>query len=291
MRDKVGQTDAARPRNLVISVVVSIVITCLGMKAQASAIFLEWRADRLVVATDSFQTNWEGHGPDNFDCKIVIQGKANNFLTVSGGVRTAPPLQFTVHGRSRTMTWDSQKLATEAYKSVKGPKDPGKVALEWQRMALNQLNSMPTEIRISAREIGENQMLFAGLLADGSIDVWVAKFQFVGNRFRIKVDRALMNGFVSLALGGEAANEIIKHQTPRSQREFKSWTASYNSSFHAGGDGERQTEFVPEILKWVIEHPPKTASGFPLVNGYVEAIRLLPKSTITWTQPCPKRPR
>jgi hypothetical protein len=154
---------------------------------------------------------------------------------------------------------------------------------------LMQLNSLPAQTRVNAQEIAKNRMLFAGLLDDGSIDVWTADFHLKNGEFDIDLTRPKMDSFQSLAMGAEAATEIIKHETPRSKLEFHRWEASYNSTFHSGGYGEVQTEMIPEIVKWVIAHPP-LLNGEAAVRGEVEAVRLKPKSSITWISPCPRRP-
>jgi hypothetical protein len=150
------------------------------------------------VATDSLET----HGPKKpitfDDCKIVVQGTANNFFTVSGGFRSGP-IQFVVQGQLHEVEWDTQKTATKAYKAVTGPKDPKKVADEWKRLTMLQLDSLPIQSRIQFKEIKNNQMLFVGLLADGSIDAQVATFTFDGRRFDIIVVRPPMNKFRSIA--------------------------------------------------------------------------------------------
>ena len=61
-------------------------------------------------------------------------------------------------------------MAKEAYQAVKGPKDPGTVAAEWRRLTLQQLNSLPIQTRKEVIELKNNEMLFVGLLLDGSID-------------------------------------------------------------------------------------------------------------------------
>lgn len=274
---------------------LSMLLVCCGIGAQGptmkreskgTAIFFVWLADRLVVATDSMGINRDdpANPIDYNDCKIVVQGKANNFITVSGGVRRVD-IPYENHGRKNTVNWDTQKLATQAYNSVKDARDPEKVANAWRGMALQQLNSLPIKLRLEAGEIGKNKMLFAGIKADGRIDVWLAELHFDGKQFSINLKRPRINFATSMAQGESLASEFMKQQTDRSKRENARWRTSLDSGFHVRSQPEFQTELVIEIVKFVIMYPP-IEDGRPQVGGVVEAVKLQ-NSGITWLRPCP----
>jgi hypothetical protein len=251
-------------------------------ESRGTAIFFEWLDDRFIVATDSIGVNDPDKPVDYTNCKIVPQGKSNTFLTVSGGVRRVT-VDYTAQGRRIEVKWDTQKMAAEAYEAVKGAKDPEKVAGEWKRRSLEQLNSLPIETRLHLRKIADNRMLLAGLRTDGSIDVWTARFNFDGKQFDASLERPTMNHVIPMAEGIKAASEFGKHETARSKQEFERWRSSLNSNFHVRTDEEFKTEYLIELVQWVIDHP-----GTDQVGGDVEAVKLQPNSTITWLRPCPK---
>ena len=187
-------------------------ISSIKNESRGTAIFFEWLDDRFVVATDSIGINDPTKPVDYDNCKIVLQGKSNTFLTVSGGVRRVT-IGYEVQGRRIEVKWDTQKMAAEAYEAVKGAKDPEKVAGEWKRRSLDQLNSLPIETRLYLRKIADNRMLFAGLRTDGSIDVWTARFRFDGKQFDMTLERPPMNHVIPMAEGKTAASEFGKHET------------------------------------------------------------------------------
>jgi hypothetical protein len=239
-------------------------------ESRGTAIFFVWLDDRFVVATDSLETH--SNEPPTFDdCKIVTQGTANNFFTVSGGVRSGP-------------NWDdTQETAAKAYRSVRGSKDPGKVAEEWRRLILLQVKSLPDRDRFTLEWIIRyNMMLFVGLLADGSINARVAAFSFDGKHFDIVLVRPPMNKLRSIGEGEKAAGEFLLRKTPEAQREFAAWQTSLKSTFGVRTPADFQTELVMKVVDWAIKHP-----GTDQVGGFVEAVKLQPKSTINWLRPCP----
>jgi hypothetical protein len=238
-------------------------------ESRGSAIFFVWLDDRFVVATDSLETHSDK--PPTFDdCKIVAQGTANNFFTVSGGVRSGP-------------NWDTQETAAKAYRSVRGSKDPGKVAEEWRRLILLQIKSLPDNGRLTLERIVRyNMMLFVGLLADGSIDARVAAFIFDDKHFDISLVRPPMDKVRSIGEGEKAAAEFLQHKTPDAQREAAAWQTSLKSTFGVRTPEDFQTELVMKVVDWVIKHP-----GKDQVGGFVEAVKLQPKSTINRLRPCP----
>lgn len=246
---------------------------------RGTAIFFEWLDDRFVVATDSLETHSDKRVTFD-DCKIVVQGASNDFFTVSGGVRSA-----TIRSRldRRIMLdWDTQRMAAKAYKAVVGAKTPEKVAAEWQKLTLGQLNSLPIHTRVEVRDIKNNQMLFVGLLGDKTIDVEVAAFTFDGKQFDITIARPPMNKVRSIAEGEKAASVFLLHQTSEAKREDARWRATLKSTFGVRTKEDFQTELVLEVVNWAIEHP-----GADQVGGQVEAVRLQPNSGITWLRPCP----
>ena len=206
-----------------------------------------------------------------------MQGTANNFFTVSGGIRSATISQ---------VEWDTQKTAAKAYKAVTGPKDPKRVADEWKRLSMLQLDSLSIQDRRALGAIKNNQMLFVGLLRDGSIDAQVATFSFDGKEFGITVVRPPMNQVRSIAEGEKAAKEFLLHQSPEAKLENERWRASLKSTFGVRTPEDFQTELVMKLVDWAIKHPP-TVNGIATVGGQVEAVKLQPNSTITWLRPCP----
>jgi hypothetical protein len=250
-------------------------------ESRGTAIFFEWLDDRFAVATDSIGVNDSGKPVDFDNCKIVVQGKSKTFLTVSGGVRRVT-LGYTAQGHRIEVNWDTQKMAAEAYEAVRGAKDPEKVANEWKSRSLAQLNSLPIEGRLRLRQIKDNRMLFAGLRSDGSIDVWTARFHFDGKQFDMTLERPAKNHVLPMAEGIEAAREFAKQQTARSKQEFERWKSLVNSTF-VRTDAELKTDYLIELVQWVIDHP-----GTDAIGGSVEAVKLEPNSTITWLRPCPK---
>jgi hypothetical protein len=252
----------------------------LQTESKGTVIFFEWLHDRFVLATDSIETH--AHPPPTFDdCKIIAQGTANKFFTVSGGVRSAT-IMFVDQGKPGKVEWDTQKTATKAYKTVTSPKDPKKVAEEWKRLTMQQLDSLPIHLRVSVRPLQSNQMLFVGLLADGSIDAQVATFSFDGKRFDITIVRPPMNRFRSIAEGERAAYEFMQHKSPEVNREFSEWKASLNATFGVRTQEEFDTQLVMKVAEYAIKHP-----GHDIVGGQVEAVKLQPNSTIIWLSPCP----
>jgi hypothetical protein len=253
----------------------------LQKESKGTVIFFEWLPDRFVLATDSIETH--AHPPPTFDdCKIVVQGTTNNFFTVSGGVRSGT-IPFVVQGRPRRVEWDTQRTATKAYKAVKSPKDPKKVADEWKRLTMEQLDSLPAPTRINLKIIQYNQMLFVGLLGDGSIDAQVATFSFDGKKFDITIVRPPMNKFRSIAEGEKAAYDFLQHKSPEVNREYSEWKASLNGTFGVRTQEEFNTQLVMKAADYAIKHP-----GNDVVGGQVEAVKLQPNATINWLKPCPK---
>lgn len=238
--------------------------------SRGTAIFFEWLDDRFVAATDSLETH--SNRPPTFDdCKIVKQGTANSFFTISGGVRSGP-------------NWDTQGTAAKAYESVRGSKDPGKVADEWRRLILLQLQSLPDRDRTALEWfVRYNMMLFVGLLPDGSIDARVAAFSFDGKHFDISLVRPPTSKLRSIGEGEKAVDTFLSHKTPEARQEYAAWEASLKSTFGVRTPADVQTELVMKVVDWAIKHPEGDQVG-----GIVEAVELQSKSTITWLRPCQK---
>lgn len=256
----------------------------LENESKGTVIFFKWLDDRFVLATDSIETH--AHPPPTFDdCKIVVQGAANNFFTVSGGVRSAA-ITFVDQGKPGKVEWDTQKTAARAYKAATDPKDPKKVAEEWKRLTMQQLDSLPIHTRIVLRPLQHNQMIFVGLLMDGTIDAQVATFSFDGTKFDITIVRPPMNKFRSIAEGEKAANDFMQHKSPEVNREFSEWKASLNTTFLVRTQEEFDTQLVMKVADYAIKHP-----GNDITGGQVEAVKLQPNSTITWLKPCPNAKR
>jgi len=246
--------------------------------SRGTAIFFEWLDDRFVVATDSIELH-DRNPPTFDDCKIVKQGTDDNFFTVSGGVRSAditPPNHPPLH-------WDTQGTAASAYASVKGSKDPGKVADEWRRLILLQLQSLPDRERSTWEWIVRyNMFLFVGLIADGSIDARVASFRLEGKNFDIDVVPPPVNKLRSIGEGEKAAGTFLEHKTPEAKQEAMAWEQSLKSAFGVRTQQEFQTQLVMKVVDWVIKHPEGDQVG-----GVVEAVKLQPDSKIVWLRLCP----
>jgi hypothetical protein len=249
-------------------------------ESRGTTIFFEWLDDRFILATDSFQTNGKNGRPDNNDCKIVFQGKENRFFTVSGGIRT-----FTLG----EVKWDTQRTAETAYRMAIGAKEPEKVAQEWKRRSLEQLNSLPPlnsvplSTRLRLKDLPLNRILFAGLRADGSLDVRTIRFLFDGNKYDMKIETPEKNQILPLAEGIESADEFQKQDTPQSKQEYEKWRSSLDSAFHVWPVPELKTQYLIELVQFVINHHRKDEQ----IDGVVEAVQLQPHSTIKWLRKCP----
>jgi hypothetical protein len=253
--------------------------------AQGTAIFYDWLDDRFIVATDSLSVNFNTRKVIYNDCKIVVQGTRNDFVTVSGGTRT---VDVAFHKDNGYLKWNSQELATEAFKFVStanGTKEPRQVAQRWREMALGKLNRLSLMDREAAqRFVGGNKMLFVGLTGNGQIDAWTALLGFQGGLFTIDVEKAFTNKISSLALGNDIANEFALRQTDRSRRENTQFESTLPRPISRE---EYKARAVIQIVKWVIKYPPKNKDGVVLVGGIPEAVELRPHSGLTWREPCP----
>jgi hypothetical protein len=175
--------------------------------SRGTAIFFIWLDDRFVVATDSMAAVNNGKSPPDYnDCKIDLQGKAQNFITVSGGLRRADGKYGPVD-RRRTLNWDSQRFATQAYEAsptVAGFKEPADVASKWKEIALRELSPLPKESReaLSRRLVG-CVVLFAGVRSDGQLDVQIASVLYSNGQFDVNIWAPHKHEYVPLALGQE----------------------------------------------------------------------------------------
>jgi hypothetical protein len=126
-------------------------------------------------------------------------------------------------------------------------------------------------------------MLFAGLLADGSIDVRTIRFLFDGNKYDMTIETPEKNQILPMAEGNESAEEFRKHETPRSKQEYERWRSSLDSAFHVWSPPEFKTQYLIEVVQFVIGHHRKDEQ----IGGVVEAVVLRPHSTTKGLRPCP----
>ena len=106
---------------------------------------------------------------------------------------------------------------------------------------------------------------------------------FDGNKYDMTIETPEKNQILPLAAGSKLADEFQKQETPRSKQEYQTWRSSLDSAFHVWPVPEIKTQYLIELVQFVIKHHGEDEQ----IAGVVEAVELQPHSTIKWLRKCP----
>jgi transposase len=163
----------------------------------------------------------------------------------------------------------------------------GPVLQQIAEMTIRIRSLSPSGQRNVARMLVNTMVLFVGLRENGELDAFVAMVKSNGVAFTIVPQRAPMSRNyqpISLSLGAEAGQEFLNGSTERGREAQQTW----RENLHVNSRGEYTEQLVIGIVRYIIQHPPKTQEGVVEVGGSMAAIELKPNSKINWLRPCPR---
>jgi hypothetical protein len=262
-----------------------------SLTLSGTAVLLLWRKDRLLIASDSRGTKPNLNQPnaashEDNDCKIDPMSKT--LIFVSSGVRLFQVnLSASDGGFSANVDWDSHEMAQTAFQTISAGKDsqvePGAVAEAWNRIAEDKLNAVPFAARETLRaksHVTTTRVMFAGLRADGTPDVWVSKISNDSTHFIATASQPPMDEIYSMAEGGELVKEFSDATSERSHARVLAFNADVKDQTADEIDASRLAQFI----RWMIEFYTGDSIG-----GVPEEVSLRKGGTIEWLHECPHR--
>ena len=285
------QTIRTLGRFLCIGSTFGSCLATTGRKSQqelsGTAVFLWWRADRVIVSADSRGTvdvdvnrplQGSNVSHDDKDCKIVPM--STNSFYASSGVR-----RFNVQVGGVDLNWDTHEMAELALNAARShgiAVEPKEVAAHWSEVATQRLNSVAPEFReeIRARsQVGTTKMLFVGLTDAGAIDVYVTYLQNNTFGFTSVPIQPPMNQIYALAEGGDILSEFTAKSSEQSKREIRKWDLAVKGKTQ----DEKDAAWMTQLIRWAIRYD---RTG--IIGGTPEEVELKPHGTVKWLKKCPQ---